>query len=111
MILYIVSSVNRTSTGRNHGMRWTGDLDAFDRAGVETQDVAAFRRALEIVPRDRWDVVELRLRVRLDAVQLTPGDSFVVSEDLIRRADALEGKKRALREENAARGAGGVRPT
>jgi hypothetical protein len=101
-------------------MDWTGDLDAFDQAGVETQDVAAFTRALRQVPPDGWDVVELRLRVKLDALRLIPDTEDVqgreitrgpvMSEDLIRRAEVLDAKKRALAEEGAARRAGAARP-
>jgi hypothetical protein len=101
-------------------MEWTGDLDAFDQAGVETQDLAAFTQALQKVPPGMWDVVELRLQVKLGAVRLIPDADeveghgitrgTVTPEDLIRRAEVLDAKKRALREEAAARRAGAARP-
>jgi hypothetical protein len=101
-------------------MDWTGALEPFVRAGGETQDIAGFARALKRVPPDWWGVVHLRMRVALDAVQLgAPAEDVegrnitggtVVSEDLLEQHDALDGKKKALREENAERAKGETRP-
>jgi hypothetical protein len=101
-------------------MDWTGDPDAFDRAGVETQDVDACTRALTGVPPDDWDLVHHRLRVKLDAIRLIPDaedaegrdttSATVMPEDLVRRAQVLDAKKQALRDEDAPRRGGAARP-
>ncbi len=101
-------------------MDWSGDLKTFLRAAVETQDVDAFTRSLRSVPRGGWPAVELRLRVTLGGVRLIPdsgnaegrevANTIGVSEDLIRRAEVLDAKKRALRDEDAARRGGAARP-
>jgi hypothetical protein len=101
-------------------MDWTGDLEAFDQAGVETQDVDALTRALRKVPPDDWDVVHHRLRVTLDAIRLIPDaedvegrdttSATVRPEDLVRRAQVLDAKRQALRDEDAARRGGAARP-
>jgi hypothetical protein len=101
-------------------MDWTGDLGAFDRAAVDAQDVAAFTRALRRVPHATWRVVYDRLRAELDAVRSIPDaenpegrestSTTVLSEELIRRAEVLDAKERALRDEDAARRGGAVRP-
>jgi hypothetical protein len=101
-------------------MDWTGDLHAFDQADVETQDLDAFTRALTRVPPDAWDAVHHRLRVTLDAIRLIPDaedverrdttSATVMAEDLVRRAQVLDAKKQALRDEDAARRGGAARP-
>ncbi len=101
-------------------MDWTGDLEAFDQAGVETQDLDAFTRALRKVPPDDWDAVHHRLRVTLDAIRLIPDaedvegrdttSATVRPEDLVRRARVLDAKRQALRDEDAARRGGAARP-
>jgi hypothetical protein len=103
------------------GVEWNGDPGAFDRAGVKTLSPTAFTRALRSVPPDDWSATEARMRVTLDAVQLTPDaedaeqgreptSTITPSARMTRRAARLEAKKRALRNEAAARAAGEVRP-
>jgi hypothetical protein len=102
-------------------MNWNGDGDAFDRACLEAQDAAAMARWLRTVPAEEWPAVELRLRVKLAAVSLTPdaervdgreiGTAFGASEGLARRWEALDAKKAAVSAEGRARREGSARPT
>lgn len=105
-------------------MDWNGDWSAFDDAAVKTQGLPAFTRALRSVPPGDWPETAKRLGVKLDQVALTPDAKHaedpdylrpedapdILSEDLHRRQETLEAKKRVLREEDAERAGGAVRP-
>jgi hypothetical protein len=61
-------------------MDWAGELDAFDQAGVETQDVAAFTRAILRVGADQPGVGREVFRLVGDLTALADGRLVLLTE-------------------------------